>query len=284
MITTMLWVVMIVWAVGIGVFYFFKSDSLKDDQTPSLATLPNSRIFEKTQKKSLPSKIPTLPAPLKKRVKKRVDQSGKATVVDSLPSSEKRTITPDRSLETSTAKSPQTKEEQSIQPETHPQNHSNGNTDIKSPSQSPITSKTLAQSAIKSIKTPDIQKPKPKPTQNIIHETAKPNGTFYSAQKISAGGGVTGRRGSRGDVVDFYKITATGNFMTLKLESDLEGEDGRFMINVYDAKQQQIGKISEKTASPLSLSVLSQAIYYIVVDLRDAPIETPAYTFHVTFN
>jgi hypothetical protein len=131
--------------------------------------------------------------------------------------------------------------------------------------------------------TTDIKKPEPKPKQNIIHETSKPNGTFYSSQKIT-GGLVTGKRGSRGDVVDFYKITTNGNFMNLKLESDLEEEDSRFMIRVYDAKQQQIGKISEKTDSPLNLSVLPKAIYYIVVDLRDAPIETPAYTFHVTFN
>ena len=281
LITTILWVVMIIWAVGIGVFYFFKSDRLRDDQTPSFAKLSDYKISERIVKASSFSQPPTPPTPLKNSA----DPSVKEPVTPPpLSSSEKRTITVDRSLGTPTATSPQTKEEQSLLSSTRPESQLSGTTEMESPpSPTPISAKSSTEPVVKSTQKPDINTPDPKPTQEITHETPKANGTFYSAQKIMEGV-IIGRRGSSGDLADFYKITATGNSMILKLEPSLEEEDSRFIMKVYNAKQQQIGKISEKTYFPLNISVSSQAIYYIGIDLRHAPIETPPYKLHVKFN
>lgn len=255
---------MIIWAVGIGVFYFFKSDRLRDDQTPSFAKLSDYKISERIVKASSFSQPPTPPTPLKNSA----DPSVKEPVT---PPPQKRTITTDRSLGTPATTSPKTKEEQSLLSSTRP------------PSPTPIFAKASTEPVVKSTQKPDINTPDPKPTQEIIHETPKANGTFYSAQKIMEGV-IIGRRGTNGDRLDFYKITATGNSMILKLEPSLEEEDSRFIMKVYNAKQQQIGKISEKTYFPLNISVSSQAIYYIGIDLRHAPIETPPYKLHVKFN
>ena len=279
LITAMLWVVMIIWAVGIGIFYFFNSDRLKDDQTHSSAKLSDSKTFKATQKASLPSQIPAHPTPSRNRV----DQSVKQSVTPPPSSSVKGTITPNPSPGTTIATPPQTKEVRSLLSGTKPETRLSGTTEIKSlPSQTSIAAKASTQPVVKSVHKPAINTPDTKPAQEIIHETSKANGTFYSAQKITAGV-INGNRGSSGDVVDYYKITADGNTMILKVEPFLEEEHSHFLINVYDAKQQQIGKISEKTDSHLNISVSPQAIYYIGIDLRDAPIEKPPYTFQVNF-
>jgi len=249
LITTMLWIVMIIWAAGIGVFYFFKSDRLNEGHPSPPTKLWESKISEKTAKTSPSSQIPIPPALLKPSV----DPSFKETITPPVPSSEKRTITADPSPGTPAVPSPQTKEGQaSIKPV------------VKSTPEPPNITQT------------------PKPIQEI-NETSKPNGTFYSAQKITEGV-VVGRRGAIGDHLDFYKITATGNSMILKLEPSLEEEERRFIMNVYNAKQQHIGKISGKTDSPLTINGTPQDIYYIGIDLTHAPVETPPYKLHVNFN
>lgn len=266
MITTMLWVVMIIWAVGIGVFYFFKSDQLEDSQTPSYAKLSDSKVSGRIGKAPSFSKPHTPPIPLKNKVY----QSVKEPVTPPLSSFEKRTITTDRSLGTPTATSPPTKEDQSLLPST------------RSPSPTPISAKASTKTVVKSTLEAPNKTQTPKPIQEI-NETSKPNGTFYSAQKITEGV-IIGRRGSSGDRLDFYKITATGNSMILKLEPSLKEENHLFVMNVYNVKKQHIGKISGKTDSPLTINVTRQAIYYIGIDLGHAPIETPPYKLHVNFN
>jgi len=271
---------MIIWAVGIGVLYFFKSDGLKDDQPPSFAKLSDSKISESIGKTYSFSQSPSSPTSLKNRV----DQSVKEPVTPPLSSSDKQTTPIKLPLGTTSTTSTGTKKEQSPALNTRPESQLSGTTEIESPaSPTPVSAKASTKSVVESIKKPGISTPDPKPTQEINHETIKANGTFYSAQKIMEGV-IIGRRGSSGDVVDFYKITATGNSIILKLEPSMENEDSRFIINIYDEKQKQIGKISDKTDSSLNIPVSPQTIYYIGIDLRRAPIEIPPYKLHVKFN
>jgi len=122
----------------------------------------------------------------------------------------------------------------------------------------------------------------PRPLQVAIHETSKDNGTFYTAQEIIEGV-IIGRRSMASDHTDYYKVRATGHTMILRLEPSLIERNHRFIMTVYDADRRSIREDLGVTGSTITLAVTSQAIYYIKIDLRHAPIETPQYQLHMHF-
>lgn len=121
------------------------------------------------------------------------------------------------------------------------------------------------------------------PAKVTIHETAKPNGTLFSAQEVGEGT-VVGKRGAADDSADFYKLRVTGKRLDLRLEPSVKDREGRFAMIVFDDSQKPIGEDFGKTGSPLSLEVKPQATYYIKVDLRNAPIEVVPYQLHIRFD
>jgi hypothetical protein len=122
------------------------------------------------------------------------------------------------------------------------------------------------------------------PPVTIISEKDKANGTFFSAQEISQGI-IEGKRGTKGDKADFYKILATGKTMTLKLEPLPDDKNQGFKAKVFDKGQKKIGEIGPDNTEPfISLAVEPQKAYYIMLDLTNAPVQPSHYKLHVSFD
>ena len=121
------------------------------------------------------------------------------------------------------------------------------------------------------------------PPQITIQEMLKPNGSFKKAQSITEGI-ITGKRGSAGDLSDYYKIRATGSSMILRLEPSMSDEKKRFDVIVFDPARKKIGGISAKTGPSITLDVTSRTVYYIKLDLSRGPIRSPQYQLHVRFD
>jgi len=136
---------------------------------------------------------------------------------------------------------------------------------------------------------PAKENPMPSPSlpsehsEKAFQETAKANGNFYLAQEIEDGV-ITGRRGAADDKADFYKIRAKGGRMTLKIESSSGKEEQDFVMALFDANRKLMESISEKANSALSFAVTPEATYYIKLDLKNSPIEEPAYRLQIHFN
>jgi hypothetical protein len=118
-----------------------------------------------------------------------------------------------------------------------------------------------------------------RPAGMAVDETSKANGNFFSAQDIEEGI-ITGQRGSADDRADYYRLRATGDIMSLKLEPTLdEGERG-FIMKIFDGNK----RLMKKGLCAIKVAVVPEATYFIKLDLRNAPIEKPQYHLHITFN
>lgn len=136
--------------------------------------------------------------------------------------------------------------------------------------------KTVAPAPIK-----DIPK---SPPAIIISEKDKANGSFFSAQEISQSI-IEGKRGTKEDKTDFYKILATGKTMTLKLEPTQDEKNQGFTVIVFNKDRKKIGDIGpDNTESSVSLAVEPQKAYYIMLDLTNAPVQPSHYKLHVSFD
>jgi len=122
----------------------------------------------------------------------------------------------------------------------------------------------------------------PEPSLAVIREQARANGTFFGAQKVTEGI-IVGKRGTRGDRADIYKIHATGNRMVLTLDPFLSEEGRRFYLTVFDQNRKPIGSISSRTGPTVNLNVAPDRSYYIMLDLSKAPIGEPEYRVSVHF-
>jgi hypothetical protein len=122
-----------------------------------------------------------------------------------------------------------------------------------------------------------------KKADKTIYETSSANGTFNTAQDITEGI-IIGRRSTKRDRTDFYRVRATGNTMILNLEPFLKERNNRFITTVFDTDQRMLGKGVEKIGHSIILPVKPQTTYYIKVDLGHAPIEIPHYQFHLQFS
>lgn len=131
----------------------------------------------------------------------------------------------------------------------------------KKPSTPPLSSKTL---------------------RKVIKETSKANGNFFSAQEINEGI-IIGKRGSEKDRADYYKVRATKDSLTLKLETSLEDENHSFFIIIFDEEERLIPRDSRGKGSTTSFLVAPHSTYYIKIDLRNAPIESSQYKLYVEF-
>jgi hypothetical protein len=129
---------------------------------------------------------------------------------------------------------------------------------------------------------PTLKLPSTRPLATV-YETRKPNGSFERAQEITEGV-IIGKRGSKGDRADYYKVRALGEAMILKVETSTKDRDNGCTLTVFDADQQLIGEDLDESDSPLSLSVTTRATYYIKVDLAHAPVTTPRYLLHLYFH
>jgi hypothetical protein len=133
---------------------------------------------------------------------------------------------------------------------------------------------------------PQPEKPAQTPdsaqTPVVIYEVGKANGAFTTAQPITQGV-VVGRRATKGDLSDIYRIQATGGRMAVKL-SPFSGDDQeRFDLTVFDSREKPVGSISPETGPSLNVAVKPEATYYIVLDLRRAPVTPPDYRVEVRF-
>jgi hypothetical protein len=114
-----------------------------------------------------------------------------------------------------------------------------------------------------------------------IHETLKSNGSFNTAQEITEGI-IAGKRGSTGDLFDFYKVRATGKTMILRLEPILERQNQRFAMTVFNANKKPVGHDSGNPDPAINLAVTPESVYYIKLDVRHAPVENkPQYRLYL---
>jgi hypothetical protein len=142
-----------------------------------------------------------------------------------------------------------------------PSNTLSRNQSKKKPPTPPLTSKTL---------------------RKVIKETPKANGNFFSAQEITEGI-IIGKRGSEKDLADYYRVRATKDSLTLKLETFLEDGNHGFFMTIFDEEKRVIGKESREKGSATSFLVTPYATYYIKIDLKNAPTDSPQYRLYVDF-
>lgn len=121
-----------------------------------------------------------------------------------------------------------------------------------------------------------------KTLRKVIKETSKANGNFFSAQEITEGI-IIGKRGSEKDRADYYKVRATKDSLTLKLETFFEDENHSFFVNIFDEEERLIARDSSGKESSTSFLVVPHSTYYIKIDLRNAPIESSQYRLYVEF-
>jgi hypothetical protein len=149
-------------------------------------------------------------------------------------------------------------------------------------SQVPSSGEAVELPGDQPLKQPALKLPSTRPLATV-YETRKPNGSFERAQEVTEGV-IIGKRGSKGDRADYYKVRALGEAMILKVKTSTKDRDYGFALTVFDADQQLIGEDLDESHSPLSLSVTTQATYYIKVDLVHAPVTTPRYLLHLYFD
>jgi len=117
----------------------------------------------------------------------------------------------------------------------------------------------------------------------VIRETTKANGSFARAQQITEGV-IIGTRGSKSDVADWYKIQSTGHTMIIEFDPGLGDKSRHFTMAVFDADSRRVGKEVGKARAGTSISVKPQSVYYLKLDLTQAPIQSPGYKVHVDFH
>ena len=248
--TLILWIVMLLGAASLATFYFTSSSRLDERPTSYSTNLTKDELSGKIKKDTLVSS-PETPAE-------------------------------DGSIKKPIPLSDHTEEEPSLSSNTKIEAELSGTTDKASYSfPVDLFSFDIPSLPVESIKEhAAITNLSPKFTQPIIYETSKANGKFARAQEITKGI-IIGKRDTESDRADFYKVRPTGSIMIIRLEPSLKEEKRFFMVKIYDTNQRLLKEHSGKTGPLITLAVTSQAIYYIKIDLRRAPIETPQYELHV---
>ena len=116
-----------------------------------------------------------------------------------------------------------------------------------------------------------------------IEETSKANGTFYSAQLVNQGE-ITGSRGSKGDLADYFKVKVESDFMYLDIKASDGQASHKFLLNVFDSNLHPVRVHKGETGSVIRVSVEQGKTYYIKVDLSQAPVKDPTYTLNIRFS
>ena len=71
----------------------------------------------------------------------------------------------------------------------------------------------------------------------------------------------------------------------MKLETFPDEKNQAFKVTAFDKDQKKVGEISsEKTDPNINLTIEPQKTYYIMLDLTSAPIQSPHYKLHISFN
>ena len=256
--TLILWIVMLIGAASLAAFYFYTSSRLDEKPISYSTSLAKDVLSGKIKKDTLTSSpVQTSPeTPAADRLTRKPVPQSDHTVEEPPTSSN-------------------TKIEAELSGTTEKASYSFP-VDVFSFDIPPLPAEPIEEHAA-------ITNLSPKFTQPVIYETSKANGRFARAQEITKGI-IIGQRDTKSDRTDFYKVRPTGSTMIIRPEPSLKGEKRFFMVKIYDTNQRLIIEHSGKTGPIITLAVTPQAIYYIKMDLRHAPIESPQYELHVNFN